>query len=229
MTASFIIIGMYHLVLFLFHRKAKYLLFFSCSVFFIALRTILLEDHIAFYLVPFLSWEIASKLEYISFTLGSLFFAYYIFHLYPTEVSKKIRYFITFINNSYALFIMFSSVYTSTKTIVLMEIIGFITMGYIFIINILALKRKRYGATLNVIGTIMILIAGINDALFFNGHIQTFELASVALVFFIFTQSVIISRSYSIVSEKNKKYAKELAILNTSLEEKVLLRTKELN
>lgn len=226
-VASFIIIGLYHLVLFLFHRKEKALFFFSCSVFFVALRTILLEDSISTYLLPFFSWNISSKLEYISFILGTLFFAYYIFTLYPNEVSKKIRNFITFICISYSLFISYS-IYLATKSMVLLQTVGLFIMCYILFINVLAFIRKRDGSTLNVIGTIILLLAGINDILMYNGLLQTVELSSVGLVFFLFTQSIIISSNYSKAFQKSEKYAQQLATLNASLEEKVQLRTEQL-
>lgn len=226
---SFIIIGLYHLVLFLFHNSAKHLLFFSISVFFIALRTTMLEEPIANYLLPFLSWDVASKIEYLGFILGALFFAYFVFTQYPNEVSKKMLYFISIINITYSLFVIFASIYASSKTLILMELIGLITIIYILVINFLAFKRKRDNSTLNVIGTLILFAAGINDILFYNGYIHTIELASIALVFFIFTQAIIISRNYSKSFKKNEKYANELSVLNASLEEKVISRTNELN
>ena len=228
-VASLVMIGLYHVALFTFRRKERSLIFFGCLCFLIAMRTILLEDTLALHLLPFLNWEFSTKLEYLGATLGMLFVTLFTYTQYTSDLSRRIRNIIIFITSVYSLFVLVVPVMLSTKAMLLMQVIIIFIVGYLVYVHARVFIKKRNGAFLNAIGIFILFIAVINDTFKFNGLVYTIELSSVALVFYLFIQSIIISKNYSMSFERSDRLAKDLSILNASLEDKVQIRTKELN
>lgn len=229
MVASLIMIGLYHFVLFAFRKKENAPLFFGCLCFMIALRTILLEEGLAAYFLPFLSWEVASKVEYLGATLGGLFLSLFTYSQFSSDMSRKIRSIIIFIATIYSFFILLAPVLVSTKAMELMQAIIVVIFLYLIYVYVKVFIKKRKGAVLNAIGAFALFITVLNDILKYNDLIHTPELTSVGLVFHLFMQSIIISKNYSLAFDSNDRLAKDLSILNASLEEKVQKRTEELH
>ena len=225
---SLFIIGLYHVSLFVFRRKEPSLIFFGCLCLIIAMRSILLEDGIAAHLLPFLSWEVASKLEYLGSILGILLVSLFTYTLYPQDMSRGIRNIIIFVTSMYSLFVLVTPVMTSTKAMVIMQAMIILIFLYLLFIHVTVFIRKRESSFLNAAAIFIIFATTVNDVLMYNDLIDSIELSSVGLVFYLFTQSIIISKKYSLSFVRNERLTKELSTLNASLEQKVQKRTEEL-
>lgn len=225
---SLFIIGLYHIALFAFRRKEPSLVFFGGLCLMIAMRTILLEGGIAAHLFPFLSWDIASKLEYLGSILGTLFVSLFTYTLFSEDMNRRIRNIIIFVTCMYSLFVLVTPVMTSTKAMVIMQVMILLIFMYLLCIHILVFFRKREGSLLNAVAIFILFAATVNDILMYNDIIHSIELSSVGLVSYLFTQSIIISKRYSLSFERIERLTQELSTLNTSLEQKVQKRTKEL-
>ena len=116
-VASLVMIGLYHVALFVFRRKERSLIFFGCLCFLIAMRTILLEDALALHFLPFLSWETSSKLEYFGATFGMFFLSLFAYTQFTSDMSRKVRNVIIFVTSLYSLFVLVAPVMVSTKAI----------------------------------------------------------------------------------------------------------------
>ena len=228
-VASLVMIGLYHVALFAFRRKERSLIFFGFLCFLIAMRTILLEDALALHFLPFLSWELSSKLEYFGATCGMLFLSLFTYTQFTSDMSRKVRNVIIFVTSMYSLFVLVVPVMVSTKAINWIQAMIYMIFLYLIYVHAKVFIRKRNGAFLNAIGIFILFIAIINDTFKYNGLVYTTELTSVGLVFYLFIQSIIISKNYSMSFERSDQLTKDLSILNASLEEKVQIRTEELN
>lgn len=227
-AASLLIIALYHFALFAFRKKEYSLLFFAFLCLFIAIRSIIFEESLVNFIFPFLSWDVASKIEYLGAILGTLSFSLFTYSLYPKDMNDFIRNLIIFVTTLYSCFIIFTPVLTSTRYMVLMTIIIISIFAYLVYVHVLVFLRKRKGSYLIIIGLITLFISTVNDTLFFNNIIQSIELTSISLVVYLFIQSINISRNYSLSFKRSDQLAKDLAKLNDSLENKVQTRTAEL-
>lgn len=228
-VASLIIMGLYHFALFALRKNEFSLLFFGGFCVAVAIRATIIEEGLALNLLSFLNWDISNKLEYLGATIGTLFFTLFSFTQFPLDFNKKIRNLIAITFILYSLFIITSSVMVFTMTMVPLQFIIIFTLIYIMFVFLLALQRKRPGSLLNVLATIILVSVALNDIFFFNQLVDTMEMTSIGLVFFLLTQSFNLSKKYSKSYQKIEKLSNDLKSFNESLEKEVADRTAELN
>ncbi|RST70313.1 hypothetical protein D4T97_020190 [Siminovitchia acidinfaciens] len=227
-VVSLIVMGLYHVVLFALRRKELSLLFFGVICLLISIRASLLDGILASYTLPFISWEWGNKLEYIGASLGVLFFTLFTYTQFPKDMSSNVRNAIVIVMATYSLFVIVTPSIIFTNTMQLLQLAIILVFSYLIHVDTKALIRRRESSLLNAVANLIIFLAIINDVLFYNHFIQTTELASVGLFFFLFTQSIIISRHYSRSFKQTEKLSYDLARLNVSLEQQVHDRTMEL-
>lgn len=92
-----------------------------------------------------------------------------------------------------------------------------------------ALKNKRFGAKILLIGFIMVLVVAIHDVLFFAEIINTGSLIDLGLFLLIITWSFYLSARFANTLKENEKLALELYDVNRNLENIVKERTAEIN
>lgn len=225
---SLVVMGLYHAALFALRRSELPLLFFGLVCFLVSVRAVLLDGILAFYTLPFLSWEWGNKLEYLGASLGILFFALYTYTQFPKDMNVRIRNAIVAVMASYSLFVILTPSLVFTNTMRFLQLLIVVIFIYLIYVDMKALMKKRESSLLNAIANLLIFLAVINDILLYNHLIKTTELASVGLSFFLFTQSFIISRHYSKSFKQTEELSRDLAKLNASLEQQVHDRTVEL-
>jgi len=226
---SLLTMGLYHLVLYLFGRRQEYgLIFFATACLFAAMRTTLLEEELLAFFFPHLDWEVMVKLALNGATLGVLFFVLFTYTQFPKDMGTKSRNFIIILLALYSVFIIVTPAIVYTKTMDVLELVFMLIFAYLLYVYIKASFRQREGALINVMALSILVLFAINDFFHFNQIIRTTELTSAGLVFFLFTQAVIISKRYSVSFEKTEKLSRDLKSLNESLEQQVYDRTREL-
>lgn len=226
---SLLIMGFYHLALFAFRKKEYSLIYFGLLCLFVAIRATLLEEDLAGDFFTFFSWEIDRKLEYLGASLGTLFLALFTYRMFPQDFNKRIRNVISIVTLFFSIWIICTPALVFTSTMLQLQMVIMLVFTYLLYVFILAFKRKREGSLLNMFAMIMMVLAAVNDFAYFNNWLHTTELISVGMLFFLFTQSIIISKKYARAFHHNEQLSRDLLTLNTSLEEKVHSRTMELH
>ena len=227
-VVSLVIIGLYHIVLYLFRKKAHSFLFFAIVCIVVSLRATIIEETLADYLLPFLNFEIATSLEYLGASVGALFLMLFTCTQFPQDMHRWIRNGIAVLLGAYSLFVIITPVVIFTETMILLHILVVAAVLYVLVIYIKAALNKRTGSYLNAAATLILIPLVINDVLFYNDLIHTMELTSVGLFFFLFTQAIILSKSYSTSFARAEQLSDDLSRLNASLELQVKKRTMEL-
>ncbi|OZU89394.1 hypothetical protein CIL03_06670 [Virgibacillus indicus] len=225
---SLMIIGLYHVVLYLFRKKAYSFLYFAIVCMVVAIRATIIEETLAGYLLPFLNWEVATSLEYLGASLGALFMTLFTYTQFPRDMHRGIRNGISLVLACYSLFVILTPAMIFTQTMILLQVLVVAAVLYTLIIYIKVALKKREGSYLNAVATFILILLVINDVLFYNDLIRTTELTSVGLFFFLFTQAIILSKSYSTSFARAERLSDDLRRLNASLEKQVKNRTLEL-
>lgn len=228
-ASSLLIMGLYHLGLFLDRRKDKSPLYFGLFCILVMIRTITIKERLIYEVFPDIPYLLVHKLEYFSFYYGSVFFLKFIYSIFTEECNAKIfKLFRIGFEISSAVVILFPmSIYTRTLIFVQgLILVGIIYTLYIVIVSVI---RKRLGAKSFLAGLILFFLAIINDILRTRGILYTPFLASYGLLFFVISQAIVLSRRFANAFVLSENLSDELTVLSGQLEQKVLQRTEELN
>ena len=241
------IIGIYHIVLYLFRKKYDAPLYFGLYCIFIAIRTLFVGEIFITQLFPNFNWEVQHKIQTLTFYIGVPVFVMFINSLFPSEFPKRV------LKASKILAVLFSLLVLTTPARIfnvvnpIYQIIVATTIVFVIYSLIMACIKKIKGAFAITLGGIIFIITVINDMLFlsvpFNDYnipflksiIVTGNLSSFGLIILVLSQSLILamnfSRAFSQVEEMSEKLIiadKQKDMLLTSLELKVKERTLEL-
>lgn len=222
------IIGFYHLVLFLILRIEYSALFLAFACFGVVVRTLLLKDTLLISMFPQINWEVAVTLEYLGALIALLFFLLFVKQEMAKDISNKLTNFLVSVVIVYSLFVIFTLARIFTNTFLFFQLLASLIMLIIVIVSVISALRKREGAYLNVVAMLVLFIAVLNDVFYYSQMISTDEFVSLGLLFYLFTQSVHLSKRFAHSFTNVEKLSKELQGLNHSLEQKVVKRTEEL-
>ena len=251
---SILIMGFYHLGLFILRRQEKPSFYFALLCFLVATR-ILVTDEI--YLVQFFSeidWEIFVKIEYFTFYLAIPIFARFIQLLFVQEFSKRVLQIILAVAALFAAIVLVTPVRVFSHTVQLcgfFALIGFFYGGYVIGLGI---QRKREGAIILFAGYIVLFITVMNDILDVSEIVHTGHWGHVGVFIFILSVALVLSFRFSkmfklvesqrkdlqveikerkrteVELKKSREQLRELsARLNTALEEERALISREIH
>ncbi len=219
-AGSIFIIGFYHLIMFLFRRKNWSALFLSLTCFAITLRTLLLKDALLIKIIPDINWELAVTLEYLANTFGLLFFLLFVSREMYVERLKKLNSLYIGILFLYSIFIVVTPARIFTNTLSFFQIITIIIIANLLIMTLYSVKQKLEGAYLHLLALFVIALAVMNDFLYYTHKLETEELVSLGLLFYLFIQSIHLARISSRSFTQTEKLTEDLYKLNESLEAK---------
>ncbi|MFD0589360.1 ATP-binding protein [Paenibacillus sp. GCM10027627] len=228
MAGVLLIMGLYHLALFFMQREYKEALFFGGLCLTVGLRALVVGQTLLIRLLPDIPWEIGVKIEYWGFILALAFFLYYVKTLFPQETSLRYVQLVTVIAGAFSLLVLLFPASVYTKWMLPYQIIIAISFFYIGFIFGLAAWRKRRDAWMNLASWICLLVAVVNDILFYNLIVVTGDLFPFCLLSAIIIQMVMLTKRHSRTFHDVKRLSGELALLNDSLELKIRERTTEL-
>ncbi|RKP56982.1 hypothetical protein D7Z26_03060 [Cohnella endophytica] len=223
-----IMIGFYHLGLFLLRRQEIANLMFALLCLFVGMRTGLIgEGFIVQWLEP-LNWTSAIRLEYIAFVMSGWSGFGYFRAMYPGEIKR-----VWFRISSVCAALLIACVIVVKPLHFTSWILAFQTYVLFFSAVVLAglvvsARRSREGARLALIGVAGLVLTVVNDMLFYNGWWRSIDLVPFGLLFLIVMNSFIISLRFSMTYERAERMSTELIGWNSSLEEKIAERTEEL-
>jgi signal transduction histidine kinase len=230
MIGGFLFIGLYHLIIFSTRKNELSILLIGLGGIAAMIRTLFASEHIAGAIIPIQNWEVLVKVEYLSEIISYALLFLLMKHLYPKEVHRTMLRVSYGVAICYGLYVLLTPARIYTDTILVqVSIISVILLYFVGYVGIMAAIRKREGAWLNLIALLIIVIAAMNDTLLVTHLIDSIPLVEYSYANFIFFQAIIVSYRYSLLFNKNRLLASELSVMNRTLEDKVIDRTKELN
>jgi PAS domain S-box-containing protein len=193
---SIVIMGLYHLGLFVVRRKDRSPFYFSIFCFLIALRLFTTGERFLIHLFPSISWEIVTKLEYLSFYLAVPVFILFIQSLFP-KFSKRILYTVGVLGVAFSLVVLSMPARFFSHINNLYEIITFLMIVYSLYVILISLTEKRMEAFVFLLGFTILSLLTINDILYVEGIIETGHFAPFGMFVFIFSQAFLLTFRFS--------------------------------
>ncbi len=219
--ASLLMMGLYHLGLYLNRKKDKTALYFGLFCILFAIRTSSLDESVILDIVPNLSFLIMHKFEYFAFYYGSYVFAQYIHSLFPTEFEKKWIRVLSFILFPLSAIVILFPLKIYAYTLLPAQITVLLSIVYIFKVQIFSAVQRLPGAKLILVSWAIFALTVVNDILNGMSLIVSPLLVQYGFVAFIFMQSIILSRRFAGGFEVAEKLSDDLQVLTQSLESKI--------
>lgn len=217
LIGSIIIIGLYNIAVYLFRPKNKSPLFFGLFCLFVAIRIITTGTIAVSNLFENFSWPLQIKLELSIFYLGSIFYAFFFWSLYPKDIPLIP---LTILISPFFIFTLLAFVTPLSffnRLVTPMEILTVIGLLYVLVCIVIAALKGRENAWLVLAGFIVFFLSAVNDILFSKNIIHTAYMVPFGLFTFIFVQAVNLAKLFSSSFTQVEKLSEELTTINNSL------------
>jgi len=223
---SLLIIAFYHFGLFGLRRKDPSTLYFGLFCLLIGARVLVTGECFLIVLFPNFDWEVAFKIEYLSFYLGVPLFTAFIGSLFPEGFSRKILKASFFLGVLFGLVVLCTSARIFSHTLVAYQMVTLSISLYLIYFLIRSLLDGKEGAALFFGGTFVLFLTVINDMLFAQLIVYTGYLVPFGLFIFICAQSLVSSMRFSRAFSTVEIQSEELKETNTTLGEEITERKR---
>ncbi len=223
-----IMIGFYHLGLFILRRKEVANIMFALLCFFVGLRMGLIGEGFIVQWVKGMDWGTAIRLEYLSFIMGGWSGFAFFQIIYPIEIKRVWFKLSSGIAALLILSVLVVPPIRFTSWVMGYQIYILLLSAIVLVSLVLSSLRRREGSRLALIGVAGLVITIVNDILFYNGWWRSIDLLPIGLLFLIVMNSFIISLRFSRTYDRAEQMSAELIEWNNSLEQRISDRTDEL-
>ncbi|KEQ23933.1 sensor histidine kinase [Paenibacillus tyrfis] len=224
-----LIMGLYHLGLFVVRTKELAMLYFGLFCIVFCLRMALIGEMVVTQAFPRFDWTLALVLEYLTADLSMLLFVLFFASMYPRESSRKITTYFCVVALAYAAVIPLLPAMLFTKWLIVLQLILGTGVCYNLSIIVLAFLRRREGGGLLLFAGLIFAATIVNDMLYAHELVQTTDkMSAFGLLIFIFSQSVLLSVKLSRGYGSEEKLSATLTQLNSGLHDKIKERTADL-
>ncbi|MCU6708675.1 ATP-binding protein [Paenibacillus sp. J5C_2022] len=164
-VGSTFMIGLYHIIVFLLRRNNRSALYFGLICLVVVFRTLAMKDMFLLHLLPDLSIRTLVFIEYMTYYGGMTLTAMFIRELYPEEFSHKVNRGMTIVSCLFMLSVIATPLEWYTRWTNMYHLFILASCLYYLYGLMLAVKRKRSGAMLQVVGAIILMSAMFHDIL----------------------------------------------------------------
>ena len=188
-----LIMSIYHLALFVFRRQDRYNLYFALVCLLFSLRAGFTGEVFLADLFTGLGWQVSVRLEWFCVYLGAPLSIAFVRSFFPRECSVRIHVGGLVLGALLGLATLLLPVTVFTGMFpYLTPIIG-LMLGYSAWVMLRAARRRRPGAALMLVSLLVVMAAVANDILYANDLIHTGYFIPFGMLFFVFSQAMILS------------------------------------
>jgi PAS domain S-box-containing protein len=197
LCGSILIMGLYHLGLFMLRKKDLASLYFGLFSVLIALYTLLAGERFFLHLFPAVGWEWRVKLTNLSSFLSLPLFLLFVQALFPEDSRKRVAGLLIGAVGVLALIVLVTPTILYSQVIPAFHLLALGSGIYTLLVFFLAIRQKREGAALLLSGVLIIIVAMVNDILYDNAVIHTGQGIYLGFFLFILIESFSLSLRFS--------------------------------
>lgn len=228
MLGILVLSGIYHVGLGLFRRTDSYFLYFGMFCLVAAFRYLMVGDVFMTKLFPSINWELAMRLEYISLYLHVPLWGMVIHRLYPKDSSKQVIRAAIWLTAVYTVMTIVLEAKVYYRFLIYFQGMMVLYALYSLVIIVRGLRRKQEGAVYALIGIAFMTSCIVVDIFGFMLKYADLNLYPFGIGLFIICFSLVISKRLSTALSLSEQLTADLSQLNRDLEQKVALRTREI-
>ncbi len=222
------IISFYQIGMFFFRRRNYYSLYFALFGLAMSIYIICNNEILITKMFPFIPWWIYQKINYLSTLTRVVFWVAFLWILFPKEISKNVVKFFAYSIITMSAVVLFTPSWIFTFILPGVIIVSLIGLIYISWVTFLSMMRKREGAWYTFIGTLAIIVTGLNDILYESNIIKSSYLLPYGVFVFFLMQSFMLAMHFSKSFIRAEELSEELTLMNENLESIVTQRTAEI-
>ncbi len=237
---SLTILGIYHIALFFFRRKEYAPFYLGLLSIFLGIRTLLVGERFLIYLFPYFNWEIAHKIQTLTFYLGSVVIIMFFKSIFTNDISNKIIRTVQIVGFAFGGLVFLTPARIFTVANPVFQLFGIFLIIYIVCIFVIKLYKREKDIGLIIAGALALIITSLNDIIFFSVWMNdnsdsilrnifiTGNLSSLGQLIFVFAHSLLLARKFSNAFEEKEIVTAKLTELNLNLDKLVKKRTEAL-
>lgn len=220
-AGSFFTIAIYHLGIYFQRRKDISILYFGIFALFIAIRPLVTKEFVIFKIFSSIPWHIVLRMDYASFYVGTPIFILFIYSIFYSKRNIKLIKSLITLTFLQIYFCLFAPIHTLSQILQWVETLVLLAVLYSISLIVIGLIRKIEGSWILFFGYFVFSIVVTNDILYDMNYIHSDFYLPIGFMFFVLSQTLYLSMRFANVFAKVEE-------LSESLEEKVKIRTKEL-
>lgn len=215
------LMGLYHLAIFSVRTKDLSSLFFGLFCINVSLRSFFTGSVIAYETFDDIYWTLIHRIDISTYTFSIPLFILFLSRIFEKDMHRWIPNTLLGVSGVFWLTVLVLPSEIYMQIINYYHVITGIMITYLLYMIFKTISRKREGSHLFLIGCTALFATTINDMLNQALIINTMYLANWGLLVFLFTQA-------SLLSVRHSNAYRRLEELQSYLEDKVLLRTHDL-
>jgi two-component sensor histidine kinase len=223
---SLLIMTIYHFGLYYFRRSDRSTLYFGFFCLLFAMRSLLISEVFFLTLFPNFNWELQLKWEFLTYYLiapsGTMFY----YSLYPREMPRVLLRFVQVTSVLFVLIVILTPARIFSFSLYPYHFFFIFACFNVIYVLVMASVRKREGASLFLLGILLLILISFNDVLLTMDLIKTVQLIHFGFFIFIFFQAYVLSRRFSRAFTIIESQSDELVSLNVSYRQEI--REREL-
>ncbi|WNS41560.1 ATP-binding protein [Paenibacillus sp. MMS20-IR301] len=235
-TASLLVIGMYHLLLYVLRRKDRAPLYFGLFTLMFGIRSLLVGELMFTQLLPHFPWGLQFKIEYLILCLSGYIISMYFDCIFPDVLSRWFRLGTRIVTSGLCLIVVVTPALIYSQLLLPIGMIVVLHMVYLMLGLAKAAVRRMEGALIFLLVSVVALVTVINDFLYFNEWSRIGNTSPLGLLIFTIAQLILLSSRYTRTATNEERIARELQEanhklleINSNLEQIVMVRTHALS
>ncbi|MFE4710692.1 ATP-binding protein [Paenibacillus sp. NPDC056722] len=218
-TASLLVIGVYHLLLFALRLKDRATLYFGLFTLLFGIRSLLVGELLITQLWPAIPWELQFKMEYLILCSSTYIITMYFDCIFPNYVSRWFHLSTRIPTGAFCIIIVVAPALIYTKLLLLIGVMIVLHMVYLMVGLARVAMRRMEGALIFLLVSVVALATVINDFLYYNEWSLIGNTSPVGLLIFTIAQMMLLSSRFTRAASNEERIARELLDANNKLTE----------
>jgi signal transduction histidine kinase len=218
-TAGLLVIGVYHLLLFILRRKDRAPLYFGLFTALFGIRSLLVGEHMITQIWPAFPWELQFKIEYLILCCGGYIITMYSECIFPNYVSRWFHLGTRIVTGAFCIIVVVTPAIIYTKLLLIIGVMVVLHMVYLMVGLVQAAVRRIEGALIFLLVSVVALATVINDFLYYNEWSLIGNTSPLGLLVFTIAQMILLSSRFTKTASNEERIALELQDANNKLTE----------
>ncbi len=216
-TASLLVIGIYHLLLFILRRKDRAPLYFGLFTMLLAIRSLLVGELLITQLWSAIPWGLQFKIEYLILCISGYIITRYFDCIFPNYVSRWFRLVTLIATGALCLIVVTTPALIYSKLLLVIGVIIVLHIVYLMVGLVHAAVRGLEGALIFLLVSVVVLVTVINDFLYYNEWSLIGNTSPLGLLVFTIAQMILLFSRFTRAASNEERIARELQDTNNKL------------
>ena len=240
LCGALMMMGVYHLALFLFRKKDRAPLYFGLFCILVAIRTLLIGESFLYFAWPDLDFVISRKIQTLTYYLGVPLILMFFRAILPDYFHRKIIRTVMILSLIYTMLVIFAPTYIYTAINPLYQIWSIVLIVYLFAMLLKVAHHRENNSGLIILGGLALIATAFMDIITLSPWIndswptllrtifQGDANSSTGQLLFATLYSLLLAKTFTESLEHRTVMGEKLAEMNDHLDELVAKRTGEL-